>query len=100
MEVFHVDTDLVDIMAYSTTTSNTSNRPASSSNGTSPFRPREEWLKISPEKKVEILAKRREERGYQNGNSTNFSTTRSVNIHDIQDTVNVDDIIEYAVKPT
>ena len=46
MEVFHVDTDLSDIMAYSTNTGYTSNRPDASSIGTSPFLPREEWLKL------------------------------------------------------
>ena len=45
MEVFHVDTDLADIMAYSTDTRYPSSRTDSSTSGASPFLPREEWLK-------------------------------------------------------
>ena len=95
MEVFHVDTDLEDIMTYSTSTSYPSNRTAFSSNGASPFLPREEQHKLSSEKKKEILAKRRKERDYSNENSNSPQVARRVNVHDIQDTVNLDNIIEY-----
>ena len=99
MEVFHVDTDLSDIMAYSTDNRYTPNRPSTTSNGTSPFLPRDEWMKLSPEKKEEILAKRRKERGHQNGNSSNNPVARRINVHDtIQSIVNLDDIIEYTAN--
>ena len=45
MEVFYVDTDLSDIMAYSTSTRYPSNRPDSAPNGTSPFLPKEKMDK-------------------------------------------------------
>jgi hypothetical protein len=62
-ETFHVDTDISEILA------NTSSmRPlakSTPSGGTSSFIPREEWLKLSKEQRDELVAKRRKERGIQ-----------------------------------
>ena len=93
------DTDVTDILAYTTNTrfqSSSGNR-----NDKSPFLPREEWLKLTPEKREEILNKWRMEKGAQfNGNSTRSTPQhmRSVNTHDIRDVVNLDDIIEYTAS--
>jgi hypothetical protein len=92
-EVFHVDTDISDIVAHATDIQR---------KGNSSFLPREEWLKLSPEKREELIAKRRKERALQNGyNQQKNSTARRVNLHDVQDVhdvVNLDDIIEYTAN--
>ena len=55
-EVFHVDTDVADILAHS---SNIRSQSSSSSRGipNSSFIPKTEWLNMSPEQREEILAK-------------------------------------------
>jgi hypothetical protein len=59
-EVYHVDTDISDIVVYETDT-----RPKSNSL----FLPREEWLKLSQEKRDELISERRKERALQYGSN-------------------------------
>jgi hypothetical protein len=55
----------------------------------------EEWLKLSPEQCTELLAKRRKERAVQQGHyQPRNIPVRRVNLHDTQEVVNLDDIIE------
>ena len=95
---FGIDTDVTDILAYTTNTR--FQRPSGNRNDQSSFLPREEWLKLTPEKREEILTKRRMEKGAQfNGNGTCPTPhLRSVNIHDTRDVVNLDDILEYTAS--
>jgi hypothetical protein len=95
---YGVDTDVTDILAHATDMrfkgSASSNR-----NDKSPFVPREDWLKLTPEKREDILAKRRAERSSQAGGSLRPNIpARRVNIHDTQEVVNLDDIIEYTAN--
>jgi hypothetical protein len=64
-DVFHVDTDVTDILAHS---SNVRSQSSLTSRGSSmsSFIPKTEWMNMSPEQREEILAKRRKERGLQN----------------------------------
>jgi Reverse transcriptase (RNA-dependent DNA polymerase) len=92
-DVFHVDTDVTDILAHS---SNVRSQSSLTSRGSSmsSFIPKTEWMNMSPEQREEILAKRRKERGLQN----NTQLSRHVNAHDTQEVVNLDDIIEYMIN--
>ena len=91
-EVFHVDTDVNEIMAYSSNLRSV-NQTSSS------FIPREEWLKLSQEKRDELIAKRRNERGLQKPPQKGKVTpARRVNVHEQNDVVNIDDIIEYTAN--
>jgi hypothetical protein len=67
--------------------------------GNASFIPREEWLKVSPEKRTELVAKRRKECAVQQGSyqPCNIPVQR-VNLHDTQEVVNLDDIIEYTAN--
>lgn len=95
---FGIDTDVTDILAYTTNTR--FQGPSGNRNDQSPYLPREEWLKLTPEKREEILTKRRMEKGAQfNGNGTRPTPhMRSVNTHDTRDVVNLDDILEYTAS--
>jgi hypothetical protein len=67
--------------------------------GNTSFIPRAEWLKLSREQCIELLAKRHKERAVQKGSyQTRNITVRHVNLHDTQDLVNLDDIIEYTAN--
>jgi Reverse transcriptase (RNA-dependent DNA polymerase) len=94
-EVFQVDTDISDIMAYNTNT----NRFGSNSNINdvkTKYLPREEWNKLSQAQKDALIEKRRKER-FGNGNSSNRNAPRQANMHTFEETVNLDDLIDYTV---
>ena len=94
-ELFNVDTEVSDILVHSSNTQGQFSSATNTGNKGS-FIPKADWLKLSPAKREEILAKRRKERGLQ-GPPDRLKTpqNRKVNFHDTQDVVNLDDIIEY-----
>jgi hypothetical protein len=93
-EIFHVDMDISEIVDNTTTTQSATRLP--SVGGNTSFIPQEEWLKLSPEQRTELLAKRRKERAVQQGSyQPRNIPVRRVNLHDTQEVVNLDDIIEY-----
>ena len=96
-EVFQVDTDISDIMAYNTNM----NRFGSNSNSNlndvkTKYLPREEWNKLSQAQKDALLEKRRKER-FGNGSTSTRSAPRQANVHSMEETVNLDDLIDYTV---
>ena len=95
-EVYTLETDVSDILANASNISRGRTQP---NRNNSSFIPREEWLKLSQEQRDELIAKRRKERSAQGGtNSFARNQSRQVHVHDIQDDVNLDDIIEYTVN--
>jgi hypothetical protein len=86
---YGIDTDIMEIYANATDTR---------SRGSTQFIPRDEWLKLSQERRDEILAKRKNERGTATPSKPRFPPPRKVNVHDLHDHVNLDDIIEYTVN--
>ena len=88
-EVFNVDTDISDVLVNYTSTNRFGNQ--SSKGGTnykSNFLPREEWDKLTQEQKDQLIAKRRQEK-------MPSKSFRQANVHEVEDMVNLDDIIEY-----
>jgi hypothetical protein len=62
--------------------------------GNNSFIPREEWLKLSPAQRTELLVKRHQECTVQQGSyQPRNIPVRHVNLHDTQEVVNLDDII-------
>jgi hypothetical protein len=98
-EVFKVDTDISDIMAHTTNTNRFGNPQTNGEDKSkSNFLPREEWNKLTQEKKDQLIAKRRQERmGSNSGYFKPFQPPRQANLHKIDDMVNLDDIIDYTV---
>ena len=95
-ELYTLGTDVSEIYANASNTFQGWSQP---NRNNSSFIPREEWLKLSQEQRDELIAKRRKERGAQGGtDSSNRNQHRQVHVHDIQDDVNLDDIIEYTVN--
>ena len=90
LEVFHVDTDISDIMVNNTNTKYHGAPP------TAKFLPREEWDKLSQEQKDKIVAQRHQERLKQQDGKV-YQPARQGNIHEVNDVVNIDDIIDYTV---
>ena len=96
-EVFQVDTDINDIMAYNTDT-NRFGKKYNSGKPSSTFLPRDEWNKLTQDQKDRLIAKRRQERMNNNGNNRNpFQAQRQANVHDVGDIVDLDAIIDHAV---
>jgi hypothetical protein len=96
-EVFKVDTDISDIMVHASNTNRFGSQQGTGNKST--FLPREEWNKLTQEKKDELIAKRRQERmKNSNGNYKPFQPSRQVNLHEIEDMVNLDDIVDYTVN--
>jgi hypothetical protein len=96
-EIFHVDTDILEIISNTTTTQSMTRSP--SVGGNMSFIPQEEWLELSPEQRTELLAKRRKERAVQQGSyQPRNIPVRRVSLHDTQAVVNLDDIIEYTAN--
>jgi hypothetical protein len=97
-EAYRVDTDISEIMANVSDT----NRYGSISNlgkTQSTFLPRNEWDKLSQEQKDQLIAKQRQEQMNQNSYKSKSShATCQANTHCVADTVNIDDIIDYAVN--
>jgi hypothetical protein len=95
--VFQVDTDISDIMAFNTSMKRFDNKKNTGKPSYN-FLPRDEWNKMTQEEKDRLIAKRRQERMGNNGsNSKPFQANRQVNTHEVGDVVNLDDIIDYAV---
>jgi hypothetical protein len=81
-------------MAFTTDTSKGGYQGKPNSN----FIPREEWNKLSQDQKDQLIAKRRQERMKQNGgNWKSNQPRRQVNVHDVNDLVHVDTLIDYAI---
>jgi hypothetical protein len=96
-EIFHVDTDTLEIVANTTTTQSMARSPSIGRNTS--FIPQEEWLKISPKQRTELLAKQRKERVVQQGSyQPRNIPVRHVNLHDTQEVANLDEIIEYTAN--
>jgi hypothetical protein len=95
---YGVDTDVTNILAH-TTTMQFEVKPSGSRNDKWIFIPREEWLKLSPEKREEIIDTRHNERNaHLVGNQRLNSPVQGAKVRDTQEEVNVDDIIEYTEK--
>ena len=93
-EVFKVDTDVSDILVHSSNSTYLSNKPKTfpgSEKNKSSFLPRDEWNKLTQDQKDKLIAKRRQEKS---GNVP-YASTHRVNIHEIEEMVNLDDIVEY-----
>jgi hypothetical protein len=95
---YGVDTDVTDMLVH-TTTMQFKGKPSVSRNYNSLFLPGEEWLKLSPENREEIIATRRNERDARfSGNPRQKAPVQRVNVHDTQEVVNIDDIIDYTAN--
>jgi len=101
-EVINVDTDVHDIMVHATDTNRFGNNRFGSKtapgNQQTKFLPREEWNKLTQEQKDQLIAKRRQERmGNGNDECKTFHAPRQVNVHKINNAVNLDNLIDYVV---
>jgi Reverse transcriptase (RNA-dependent DNA polymerase) len=97
-EAFHVDTDITDIMAYATNTNRLGNNRNNTGKPNVNFIPREEWNKLTQEQKDRLIAKRRQERMKQDGgNWKTFQPQHQANVHTVDDLVDLDTFIDYAV---
>ncbi len=94
-EVFKVDTDISDIMAYNANT-NRFGMSNTDSNTKTKYLPREEWNKLSQAQKDALIEKRRKER-FVNTNQSMPSANRQANAHLVEDHINLDDLIDYTV---
>jgi hypothetical protein len=93
-EVFQVDNAIDDIMSFTTNTSKGGYQGKPNSN----FIPRDEWNKLSQDQKDQLIAKRLQERIKQNGgNWKSNQPRRQVNVHNVNDLVHVDTLIDYAI---
>jgi hypothetical protein len=64
----------------------------------STFLPRDEWSKLTQEPKDRFIAKRCHERlGYNEEARTPFQSPRQLNVHEVNATVCIDDIIDYTI---
>jgi hypothetical protein len=97
-EAYCADMDILEIMANV----GNINRYGSTSNlGKTHliFLPRNEWDKLTQERKDWLIAKRQQEQMNQNDYKPKSSqATCQANTHCVADTVNIDDIIDYAVN--
>jgi hypothetical protein len=91
-DIFHVDTDISDILAFSSSTTRSFNNVQKVGNTNKGFLPREEWLKLTESQREEILAKRRQER------MKDHKVKRQVNTHEVQDLISLDDILDYQIN--
>jgi hypothetical protein len=93
-EVCQVETAINNIMAFTTDTS----KGGYQGNPNSNFIPRDKWNKLYQDQKDQFIAKRRQERMNQNsGNWKSNQPRRQVNVHDVNDLVHVDTLIDYAI---
>jgi hypothetical protein len=90
-----VDTDVNDIMAYNSNI-NRMEPTRNDSEMKTNYLPREEWNKLSQAQKDTLLEKRRKERSSGNNRSMN-PITRQVNVHHVEDPINLNDLIDYTV---
>jgi hypothetical protein len=94
-EVFNVDTDIDHITAFATGTRRFGSKPASG-HPKSKFLPREEWNKMTQEEKDKFIAKRRQEWMSSHGiTSKTLQSLRQANVHEVEDVINIDDIVDY-----
>jgi hypothetical protein len=91
-EIFHVDTDISDILAFSSSTTCSFNNVQKVGSKNKCFIPHKEWLKLTESQREEILAKRRQEQMKDNKGK------RQVNTHDIQDLISLDDLLDYQIN--
>jgi hypothetical protein len=91
-DIFHVDTEISDILAFSSSTTRSFNNVQKVEGANKSFIPREEWLKLTESQREEILAKRRQERMKDNKGK------RQVNMHDVTDLISLDDLLEYQIN--
>jgi hypothetical protein len=95
---YGVDTDVTDILSH-TATMQFKAKSSGNCNDKKLFIPREEWLKPSPENREEIITTRRNERSTCfSENPPPYTPVQHVNVHDTQEVVNVDNIIEYTAN--
>jgi hypothetical protein len=94
-EVFMVDTDINDIMAYNSNM-NRMGPARNDSEMKTKYLPCEEWNKLSLVQKDTLLEKRHKERSGGNNQSMN-PNTRQVNAHHVEDPINIDDLIDYTI---
>ena len=87
-EAYRVDTDISDILVNASATNRFGNRI-----------PRDEWEKLSQEERDRVFEKRRQERmaNNRNGNPKQFPPPRRANLHSVEDFVDLDSMIDYAV---
>jgi hypothetical protein len=89
---YSVDTDVADIMAYTTDTTRFGSR-SGSGNQSSNRIPYSKWIKMSEEERNKILAQRKKERL----ETARGSQTRRANVHNVDTYVDLDSIINNAV---
>jgi hypothetical protein len=94
-EVFMVDTDINDIMAYNSNM-NRMGPARSDSEMKTKYLPREEWNKLSQAQKDTLLEKRCKERSGWNNQSMNPNTCQ-VNAHHVEELINIHDLIDYTI---
>jgi hypothetical protein len=94
-EVFMVDTDINDIMAYNSNMNGMVPNRIDSEMKTK-YLPREEWNRLFQAQKDTLLEKRHKERSGGNIQSMN-PNTRQVNIHHVEDPINLDALIDYTI---
>jgi hypothetical protein len=76
---------------YSSTNRFGSRSTTNDRNVKSNFHPRDEWDKLTQDQKDKIVAKRRQEKEA----SKSSQSSRQVNLHEVENLVNIDDIFEY-----
>jgi hypothetical protein len=84
-KVFHVDTNILDIYAFSS-----DKKPSKKVVNSRGFIPREEWIKHSKTERKAILAKRKQEKL--------SSINRQVKAHNVHNLINLDDLIDYNIN--
>jgi hypothetical protein len=96
-EVFNVDTDIDHITAFATGTRLFGNKPASG-HPKSKFLPCDEWNKMTQEEKDKSITKRRQERMSSNDSTSKpLQSLGQANVHEVEDVINIDDIVDYFV---
>ena len=97
-DVFHVDTEVSDIMAFATDTKRFSNRQQGNQKTSTARLPREEWNKMTQEQRNKVIERIRQERQARSGGKPKpFTPHRQGNVHDVSDVVDIDDIIDYTI---
>ena len=93
-EVYHVDTDISEIMVNTVTLENEDG--STYGHNKSKFIPKEDWDKLSPEDKERLISKRRLERmGRNNSNRKPYAPPRRANVHDVEEMVDLDNLVDY-----
>ena len=97
-DVFQVDTEVADIMAFTTDTKRFGKQQQGGPKASSSRVPREEWNKMTQEQRNKVIAKiRQEQQANNDGKPKTSYPQRQANVHDVNDVVDDNDIIDYAV---